>query len=284
MKDTTTESAVRSLYSGRWTRCFVGIATRAFGRSVDAQALSEDARQRLAIRLSRLGAAEAPRLSDAYILVAFKHALIDAYREFVGRPVPRKWLRELGALGVRLFELRCLLRLPQSDVLAALRQDPMLAKESAVDEAEVRRLLNEIERRQECQGHASERVSLDVPKQDGQGVPEPADSGADPAEHAARDQADTLRRLLYGEAAAKLAPGARRRPEQLYERGQPSLPLDDQEYFILRCFRDGVPDQRVGDLLGGLSVRQVRYRRQQALDMVRRCFAKAGITLDDLLD
>ncbi|MBK1704300.1 hypothetical protein [Halochromatium glycolicum] len=125
MRDGIAEPTVEALYSEEWTRLFLGITRKTFGRMTDPQALAEDARQRLAIRLSRLESdGDSRHLTRAYIFVAFKRCLVDAYRELAGRPAPRKWLRELGALGERLFELRCLMRLTDSEVLAALRDDP----------------------------------------------------------------------------------------------------------------------------------------------------------------
>lgn len=285
MADGTAQPMVQALYSKAWTRVFLRLTREAFGRMTDPQALAEDARQRLAMSLSRLEAAgESRRLSRAYIFIAFKRSLVDAYRELAGRPTPRKWLRELGEIGERLFELRCLMRLTDSEVLAALGDDPCPNGAESVDEAEVRRILHEMDSRRECDGRASEFVPLDGVDADGRPIVEPIAKDQDPADCLARNEALALRRLLYGASTDALPAALRERLEKLRMNGQPTIDLSDEEAFILRCFRDQIPERRVGELLGGLTVRQIRHRRQRALERMAQCLAAAEITLEDLLD
>jgi hypothetical protein len=275
----------QSLYSEDWTRVFLRLARDAFGQMADAHALMEDARQRLAMSLSRLGAAgDSRELSRAYIFVAFKRALVDAYRDLFGRPKPRKWLSDLGVIGERLFELLCVKRLSAPEIVATVHRDPSSFGGASVNEAQVREILQEMERRRECASRTGEHVSLHDVRGNGQPAVDPIVENSDPGASAARDQSLQLRRMLFGPPPESLPAALRERLAKLQERGDRSLILDDEEYFILRCFRDQVPERRVGELLGGLTVRQVRYRRQHALGKLRRFFAEADLSFDDLVD
>lgn len=275
---------IHAIYTEDWTKRFFGLAKKAFSNITDSDSLAEDARQRLAIRLSRLDARGDRRdLTAPFVIVAFKRALVDAHRDIFGRPEPRHWLRELGDLGARLFELHCIMRLSRSEIMEALDDDSPDNWSCEQDEKQIMDILKEMDRRRECNGRTSERVSLDVTDTDGRPMLDPVDETQSPAEQAAQEQAHALRRLLFGETSEHLHDTLVERISALQDEAAHSLALDDEERFILRCFCERIPETRVGELLGGLSVRQIRYRRQTATDKLRALFSASRLSLDDLL-
>jgi hypothetical protein len=278
------------LYSPYWTRIFNRLARERYGRFTDGAELAGDARQKLAMRLSRLVETEGVRpLTDSYVLVSFKHALVDVFRERHGRPEPRQWLRAFGPLGKRLYELYCLLGLRLDEILDALSSDPELADSTTAQPEQVRYLLREMDRQQECVNRAAETpLNPDGGDADeAQPRVDPPDPADGPDASLASRQAEVLRALLFsgrGDDAPPLAePLVRRLAAILRRAGGEGMSLDDEEAFVLRGFLGGLTEQRVGELLGGLTVRQVRYRRQTAIDKLGRLLRRAGIGLDELM-
>jgi hypothetical protein len=283
MSPKTAHDWIADLYRPHWTARFERLARERYGRYTDAAELAADARQKLALRLAGLTAEDGGRaLTDGYLLVAFKHALIDCYRERRGRPEPRQWLRAYGPLGRRIFELYCLTRQRFDEVLTALRADPELAAHPAVNPAQVQDLLREIDRRQECAGR--EEVSLNQDDPDAGPTLDPPAPGDSPEAALARRQAEALQALLFTSGYTGASePLFARLAALLADSGGTGLSLDTEEAFILRGFLADLTERRIGELLGGLSVRQVRYRRQGALAKLARLVHQAGIGLDDLL-
>jgi hypothetical protein len=278
---------VQALYSKKWTDIFHRLAKKLFGDVVDTKELAEDARQLLAMKLSRIEAEEdSSGRSDGYLLVSYKYALVDAHRALFGRAKPRKWLSDLGAIGKRLFQLRCIERLSVRDVIAKVHDELSSLRDSSVSETQVREILQEMDRRHECERLAGKQVSLDDTHDDEQPViDEPsAPENENPEERAARDQAVELQQLLFGPTPERLTPAVRKRLENLQRKSGTSLLLDDEECLILQYFCNEMPEGRVGELLGGISVRQVRYRREQALEKIKRFFADCDLSLDDLIE
>lgn len=285
----------RAIYAPYWTRIFYRIGREKYGRSTDGESLAEDARQRLALSLDRLVTRPDnpnPLLTRGYILTAFRNALVDAFRELHGRPAPRQWLVDLGALGLRLFDLYCLMRLRFQEILETLRGDAEFAHlfdlQQGQAEARVTEVLREMLRRRECAGHPVELVSLHTsPGGEDDDLPDIDPPTDDPGPQARLEnaQVEWLRGLLYGAPMDKLSGvlGERLR-EALGRLGNKRLHLEADEAFILRCFRDGIPERRVGELLGGLSVRQVRYRHEGAIAKLQELLRSAGISYEDLLD
>lgn len=282
MADDDTASAwARTIYTSDWTAVFHRLAREKYARLVDHRELAEDARQRLAMRLAALGERDAsPRLRGGYIFVAFKRALVDAFRDIMGRQEPRQWLKDQGPLGERLFDLYCLMHLSPAEVLTALHEDSELQAAGLPAPELIRGLLAEMDRRQECAGRPRDTVSLHADANAEQRPPDLPAVGADPAELLEQEQVDALRGLLFGDPLTALPEPLSLRIRNAFDAGDGAL-LDDEQLLILRCQREGIPERRIGELLGGLSVRQVRYRRQQALERLRAVLARAGMRAED---
>ncbi|WP_200345485.1 hypothetical protein [Halochromatium glycolicum] len=124
---------------------------------------------------------------------------------------------------------------------------------------------------------------MEATDEDGRSRIEPVAGDGNPVDSATRDQASALCQLLSGAHVDSPSPFLSARAEELKKSHASPLVLSDEELFILRCFQDPIPERRVGEMLGGLSVRQVRYRRQQALAKIKRYLSANQITLDDLL-
>lgn len=274
MEERTGRAWVEVLYSPYWTAIFTRLAREKFGRLGDPAELAADARQKFSLRLAQI---EAP-LDRAYILVAFKHALVDVFREQQGRREPRQWLRAYGSLGARLFDLYCLLRLTLAEILDALRRDSEFSQHPEAEAAKVRLLLREMDRRQECEGR-QETLPLGNTGDDDAPLFDPADPGPDPEAAIQAQQAAAIKAWLFGGSWTELPPW--RQVDAIPGLG--ALSLDDEEALVLRGYLAGLTEQRVGELLGGLSVRQVRYRRQTAVDKLRAVLRAAGIAFDELM-
>lgn len=282
MDEQTAIAWTQAIYSSDWTKIFISQARARYAGMTDHEALAEDARQRLAMSLTALGQREPTRmLRRGYIFVAFKRALVDVFRELVGRQQPRKWLKDLGQLGERLFDLYCLMRLRIDEILAALREDAELQGIIAVSKADVRAILAEMDRRRECEGRPREILSLDADPDMPNLTRAISLPSADPAEVVDRGQASVLRLVLVGGSLRSLAAPLRERLTQALTMPNGDPLLDDEEFFILRCLRDGITEQRVGEMLGGLSVRQVRYKRKKTIDALRAALHAAGLSAED---
>jgi hypothetical protein len=148
---------------------------------------------------------------------------------------------------------------------------------------QIRKTLWEMDRVQECQVqrgrehglHDDEGNLLDIP------------SSVDPEQQLMEEQRLALQARLFmsTDMAMLQVHGVFARMDQALERSGAMLELDDDQRFILQATLDGVhTEERMGQLLGGLTVRQVRYRRQQAIDKMRKLLEASDIQLSDLVD
>ncbi len=242
----------------------------------------EDARQHLALSLQRKReGGTATSLTAGYILVAFRHAVIDLHRQQSGRAEPRAWLKAFGRLGQMLFELYCLAQQRRADIINALQADPELMRQPlAPQQAAI--LLDEMDQRGECKG----KGNREEPLYNEAGEPLEIPYHANPEQALIEVQSQGLQAYLFRSQGGNfrsiehLVARIRDSREQLRE----SLALDDDQGFILQATLSGeLTEAEMGKLLGGLSVRQVRYKRQLALDKLKKLLQKAGLGLEDLL-
>lgn len=289
MEEQTATAWLEAIYAPRWFRIFSRMSAEKYGAVTDPNDLAEDARQKLANSLARLSERDLTRLlSRSYILVAFKNALVDAFRERYGRAEPRKWLKDLGAIGGRLFDLYCLMRLGIEEILAALRRDSEYAP-PCVDfpdlEQQVRAILQEMDRQRECEGHPGVMEPLaggtDDSADEEPARLDPPTTALGPEARWERERRETLTEILYG---SPLTTTLRQRiGEQVTPLGGQPLHLTDEQAFILRCAREGLTEARIGQLLGGMTARQVRYRRDEAIKQLRTLLENLGLRYEDFV-
>ncbi|MBU0499284.1 MAG: hypothetical protein KJ558_09435 [Gammaproteobacteria bacterium] len=283
MNDAKAGDWISRLYSDRWTALLTRLAIDKYGHITDPHQLMEDARQQLAISLDRKSREAAPvLLSSSYILVAFKNSMTDLNRQRSGRVGPRAWLKAFGGLGSYLFEQYCLGRRSRGDILKDLRRDTGLYSLGASEE-QVAGLLDEMDREGECESQRRHEQSI----HDEDGAPMDIPNAITPEFELMREQSLGIQALLFQgistgdfkavKAFVERIAGARQRLGKGYA-------IDDDQYFILQSTLTGVlTEQRIGELLGGLTVRQVRYRREQALKVLESLLREAGIDLDELI-
>lgn len=276
------ERWLQEIYSSRWTARFRRYCAEKFSRFTDPDQLMEDARQHLALSLQRTRerGADTP-LSDGYIMVAFRNAVTDQHRRQSGRAEPRAWLKAFGRLGQRLFELYCLARYGRAEVIAALESDPELKRQSLTPQ-QASELMNEMDQRGECEGKSYREESLFNEAGHALEVPD----YASPEQALIEAQSQALQAYLFGSQGADyseirhLVHRIQDASGQLPER----LELDDDQRFILQATLSGqLTEAEMGALLNGLSVRQVRYKRQKALEKMKMRLEKLGLGLDELL-
>lgn len=253
-----------------------------FARFTDPDQLMQDARQQLALALQRRfeRGAEEP-LTEGYIMVAFRNAVTDLHRQHSGRAEPRSWLKAFGRLGQVLFELYCLARQQRADIITALASDPELVRvPSSADQA--RSLLDEMDRRGECEGKGHKEEPLFNQAGEPIEVPHPAS----PEDALIEAQSEGLQAYLFRKQSKSFS-GIQHLVQRLQEaRAQlrDRLELDDDQGFILQATLSGqLTEAEMGKMLGGLSVRQVRYKRQKALEKMKTLLKRAGLSLEELL-
>lgn len=276
------DDRIRDLYSSRWSAIFTRLAADRYGRITDPYQLMEDARQQVALAIDRrLKAGEGEALSDNYVLIAFKNAMTDLYRRRHGRMQPRAWLVALGSLGQLIFLHYCIGRLPRGEVLASLRADPELAFDPP-DPTRVKALLDEMDRVRECEHRRPQEESIFG--EEGLALDPPDERS--PESHLIREQGLAIQALLFQGAGGDM-PSIRAfisRIEAVRTHLGQRVELDDEQRFILHASLAGdLTEKRMGQLLGGLTVRQVRYRREQALEKLSLLLRAAGIDSEALL-
>ena len=271
-----------AIYSSRWTARFRRYCSARFSRFTDPDQLMEDARQQLALSLQRTRerGTDTP-LTEAYIMVAFRNAVTDLHRRHSGRAEPRAWLKAFGRLGQLLFELYCLARQGRTEVIAALETDRELVRES-ITPRQAGELMNEMDQRGECEG----KGHREVPLFNEAGEPLDVPHHVDPEQELMEAQSQALQAYLFrGQGGSYSA------VQHLVQRIQDAcgkLPerveLDDDQRFIIQATLSGqLTEAEMGKLLGGLSVRQVRYQRQKAMEKMKTLLEKLGLGLDELL-
>lgn len=220
-------------------------------------------------------------LTEGYIMVAFRHAVTDLHRQYSGRAEPRSWLKAFGRLGQVLFELYCLARHGRADVITALASDPELVREP-VSADQARTLLDEMDQRGECDGKGHKEEPLF--NQAGEPIEVP--HLADPERVLIEAQSEALQSYLFRSQSGNfkgiqhLVLRLQEARCQLHDR----LELDDDQGFILQATLSGqLTEAEMGKMLGGLSVRQVRYKRQKALEKMKTLLQKVGLGLEELL-
>jgi hypothetical protein len=278
----TAEHWLHEIYSNRWTAIFRRDCSGRFARFTDPEQLMEDARQQLALSLQRMRerGADAP-LTAGYILAAFRNALTDLHRQSHGRAEPRPWLKAFGRLGQLLFELYCLARQGRAQVIAALQSDPALMRQS-LDPQQATGVLNEMDRRGECDGLGGR----EEPLFDGTGAPLEVPDHATPERALMEAQSQALQAYLFrgGAGSFDAIQHLVQRLQETHGHLRGRLELDDDQGFILQATLSGeLTEAEMGKLLGGLSVRQVRYKREQALEKLKKLLQRTGLDLDALL-
>lgn len=242
----------------------------------------QDARQQLVLSLQRRHErdAEAP-LTEGYIMVAFRNAVTDLHRQHSGRAEPRSWLKAFGRLGQVLFELYCLARQGRADVMTALASDPELLREPLSGD-QARSLLDEMDQRGECDGKGHKEEPLF--NQAGEPIDVP--HATDPEHDLITAQSEGLQAYLFRSQSENFS-GIQhlvQRLQQARSQLRDRLELDDDQGFILQATLSGqLTEAEMGKMLGGLSVRQVRYKRQKALDKMKTLLQKVGLGLEELL-
>ena len=242
----------------------------------------EDARQQMALSLQRRleRGANGP-LTEGYVMVAFRNAVTDLHRQQSGRAEPRAWLKAFGRVGQRLFELYCLARYPRADVVAALESDPELKRESLTQQ-QAGELMNEMDERGECEGKGHREEALFNEAGEALEVPD----HANPERELIDAQSQALQAYLFRSQGGSYS-GIRhlvQRVQDAVGKLPQRLELDDDQRFILQATLSGqLTESQMGELLGGLSVRQVRYKRQKALETMKALLEKLGLGLEELL-
>ena len=277
-----TEHWLREIYSERWTAIFRRHCQDKFSRFTDPEQLMQDARQHLALSLQRKrGGGTATSLTAGYILVAFRNAVIDLHRQQSGRAEPRGWLKAFGRLGQMLFELYCLAQQRRADIIAVLQADPELMRQPLAPQ-QAATLLDEIDQRGECEG----KGNREEPLYNEAGEPLEIPCHANPEQALIEAQSQGLQAYLFRSQGGNFRSIEHLVARMRDSRGQlrESLELDDDQGFILQATLSGeLTEAEMGKLLGGLSVRQVRYKRQLALDKLKKLLQRAGLGLEDLL-
>lgn len=276
------ERWLREIYSSRWTARFRRYCAEKYARFTDPEQLMEDARQHLALSLQRMAErGTETSMTDGYMMVAFGNAVTDLHRRQSGRAQPRAWLKAFGALGQLLFELYCLARYQRADVIAAIETEPTLNRQRPTAK-QASELMTEMDQRGECDGKGHREESLFNDSGQAHDVPH----HATPERELIQAQSDALQAYLFRREDADLA-GVRHVVERIQTAsgtlGEP-LQLDDDQRFILQATLSGqLTEAEMGQLLGGLSVRQVRYKRQKALERMKALLKKLGLGLEELL-
>ena len=242
----------------------------------------EDARQYLALSLQRRLEQDADvRLAEGYIMVAFRNAVTDLHRQQSGRAEPRAWLKAFGRLGQLIFELYCLARYGRADVIAALQSDPELQRQPLTRQ-QAGELMNEMDQRRECVGKGQREESLFTAA----GEPLEIPQHANPEQALIEAQSQALQAYLFGNGGAAFSDIRHLvgRIQDACAKLPKRLELDDDQRFILQATLSGqLTEAEIGKLLDGLSVRQVRYKRQMALETMKTLLHGLGLSLDDLL-
>ncbi|QFY88496.2 hypothetical protein D5125_02810 [Magnetovirga frankeli] len=274
---------ITEIYGDRWSAIFANYCREKFSHLTDPFQLMEDARQLVALSLERKHQTDSEaQLSDGYVMMAFRNAVTDLNRQLSGRAEPRAWLKAFGRLGQVLFDLYCLAKKGRTEILAELSSDIELAT-SKIDVSRAGALLDEMDQRQECAGKG--RVNQSIHDDEGTVVDIP--SHKTPEQELMEIQRAGLQAYLFRQESQvdlEVISHFVARIESLREQLRDRLELDDEQSFILHATLSGeLTEQEIGRQLGGLSVRQVRYRRQQALDRMRMLLEKAGIGMDEII-
>lgn len=278
----TADDWLREIYSSRWSAKFRRYCVEKFARFTDPVELMEDARQQLALSLQqRTEQGIESKLTPGYIMVAFRNAVTDLHRQRSGRAEPRAWLKAFGRLGQALFELYCLARLRRPEVLSRLKADPDLRREPFNPE-QTNSLMDEMDQRGECEGKGFREEPL--VRESGETVEVPCYRS--PEEELIEAQTHALHAYLFRQDAGSLEDVRHlvSRFEEVRRLVGQRLELDDDQGFILHATLSGqLSEAEMGQLLGNLSVRQVRYKRQKALEKLKKFLQQAGLGLDELV-
>lgn len=276
------EHWLREIYSSHWSARFRRYCTQKYARFSDPEQLMEEARQDLALSLQRAVArGDAASMTEAYVMVAFRNAVTDLNRRQNGRAEPRPWLKAFGRLGQLLFELYCLARYRRADVIAAIETDPSLQRQRPTAQ-QAHELMTEMDQRGECEGKGRREESLFDDSGEAHDIP----YHATPERELMDAQSEALQAYLF-----RREEGTFSSIQHLVERIQSArgglqepLQLDDDQRFILHATLSGqLTEEEMGRMLGGLSVRQVRYKRQKALESMRMLVERLGLGLEELL-
>ena len=276
------EGWLLAIYSSRWTARFRRYCSDRFSRFTDPEQLMEDARQQLALSLqrSRERGADTP-LTEGYIMVAFRNAVTDLHRRQSGRAEPRAWLKAFGRLGQVLFELYCLARQRRTEVIATLETDLELMRQSITSQ-QAGELMNEMDQRGECEG----KGHREVPLFDEASEPLEVPHHADPEQELMEAQSQALQAYLFRGQGGSYS-GVQHLVQRIQDacgKLRERVELDDDQRFIIQATLSGqLTEAEMGRLLGGLSVRQVRYKRQKALEKMKTLLEKLGLGLEELL-
>jgi hypothetical protein len=269
-------SPVEDLYGPKWTAVFTRLAASKYGHMTDPVQLMEDARQQMALSVERRFSEGHNAFSDAYLVTAYKHSLIDAFRSRSGRPGPRSWLKAFGDLGRWLYERYCLQGCSRSEIQA----DASVPQDYAAEQLTA--LLDEMDRVRECETARRAEYSLE----DEAGANRLQAAEPTPEQQLAREQAEAIQANLFQSGLINMD-SIRHFQQQLRELASEEAEgfrLDNDQVFIIQATLDGkLTETRMGELLGGLSVRQVRYRRQKAIETMAEWLNRRGLELSDLL-
>jgi len=263
---------VASLYSGKWEGRFVGYLSNKYGRNTDLHELMEDARQIVAHGLHQQKSKGKGPFSDAYIFTSYKHAVVTVVRQQSGRLRPRKWLLAFGTVGEWLYTLYCIEKMSRSEILEKNYKDFLL------DTDQILEIINEMDAKQEC----VDRTQISLIDDKGQNIEVAV--GSTPEEELILAQSLSLQALLFNHGGLNLSLAKKflGRLGEIDKQVIDALQLDDDERFILLSTIQEFTDERIGELLG-FSVRQIRYRRQIALEKLADLLVRIGVELKDLL-
>jgi len=273
---------LQEIYSERWTAQFRKYCASKFALFTDPGQIMEDARQKMALSLQRrMDRGVDKPLTDGYIMVAFRNAVTDIHREASGRAEPRSWLKAFGRFGTLLFELYCLARNRREDVIGRLQSEPEV-RNGALTPHKINDIMNEMDARKECEGkgHREESIFNEA------GETQDVEDKANPEQELIEEQSNALQAYLF-----RSEPGDYQAIQHLVNaihNAQQKLPkhleIDDDQRFILHAtLSQQLTESQMGDLLGGLTVRQVRYKRQKAIEALGSLLKSLNLSLEDLL-
>lgn len=206
--------------------------------------------------------------------------LEDFARHKFGRVRPPVWLKRMGSLWLRVFQLLCLERRSVGDVLETLaggrrpERDPAAVKEATAA------ILSRIP---SCGSKSAQKVSVDNELVEAEMSQDPALHNLDPEEHAAKvESAAALAAFSIildplGVNEENLESGAFRK---LLETLRSNLELcDEDRFFLCLIYQDGLNVSAAGRRLQ-LRADQAHGRLQRILGRIRSAVETAGLKED----
>ena len=278
-----TDKYLEAIYSEKWTKHFVGICRSKYSNVTDPIDLMEEARQKLALSFSMsTNKTMSEEISDGYISVSFRNAVIDILRKKIGRVTASPWLRALK-FGQMIFELYCLRGFSRYEVIRSLLTG-MAAKEGNLSEHQLGEVITEMDKKNECTQKKRENISLNDENSD---IPAASLATNDTPDTTYQvEQAEALISYIFQSGSVDNFSDARELAKLLVGLREKGIQIDldgDQKFILHATLAGKITEAEMGKALR-LSVRQVRYKRETAKNIISKTLTRLGVELGDLMN